>query len=182
MTMGVRRSSTVFVFCGVAAAVMAAATTGTARADPQFPDFATFNAVDIHNYVTDPNGNVVSFSTPDGLNCNFDTTLMMKDETTNQSLNCLGTFPGVDRKPPQDNWCESNYVTAGGSFTYRFSTDQVSCDHPPSRPGKLLPVGSKISAGNVTCAVASGSLTACLDLRGGQRHGFVLQPSGSGAF
>ena len=105
----------------------------------------------------------------------------MQDATTNQGLYCRGNFPGIYFAPPNNGWCEDKYVKNNNAFVYRFASSQVWCDSPDP-PAKPLPSGSKIASGNITCVVGDGRLTACLDTRAGQRHGFVLQPSGSSAF
>jgi hypothetical protein len=167
-------STGLFAACG-------ATSVAVARAEPAFPDFDNFTAVSpaAYDHTSGPrarNEPYLEFVTPDGLRCRFNTAAGVHDETTNQDLDCEGPIPGLTPEP-QANCGDYSGVGSRGGLVYSF---RRICDH--SATGTLLPAGSKISAGNITCVVGSGSLTACQDSRLGQRHGFVLQSSGSAAF
>lgn len=162
----------------VAAVLALCGESGTAAADPGFPDLDAFTVVPTapYEYRAPTTGfTTIEFSTPDGVNCRFNVT--RRDETSTQELSCRGRFPD-DASAQSNDYCAD--VGSGSSFVYRIHHQPNECVTSPR--GVLLPAGSKISAGDITCAVGAGSLTACLDTRAGQRHGFVLQPSGSTAF
>lgn len=159
-----------------------------APADPDFPDLGRFMAVDTGPFETastDGKWVKIDFSTPDGMTCHFDGAASMKDETTSQELNCSGQLPDVTyRTTPQMN-CQRTDVRARGGLVYYI--DEPEAYYEPEgvdclRQVRVLSPGQKLSSGNITCVVGEGALTACLDARAGQRHGFVLQPSGSRAF
>ena len=167
-----------------AAACIGIATCGTAAADPTFPDLNSFSAVDPGPYQVYGRGTTsLVFDTPDGLSCGFGSARDMDDPDGDQHLSCTGKFPArPSPAPPQNGQCALELINDAHGLIYHFSSSYLwaPCDAGPSvRP---LGVGQKISSGNITCAVGAGDLTACLDTRAGQRHGFVLQPSGSVGF
>lgn len=154
-----------------------------AWAAPDIPDLDSFTAVDLapyRHYLNPRAGEFIDFSTPDGLSCQFRLSSSTTDDTDSQGLNCRGAIPGVEPATSTTTMCPFTDVRATGGLIYHFSPYFGACDEKPV--GALLPAGSKISDGNITCAVGAGELTVCSDVRVGQRHGFVLRPSGSTAF
>jgi hypothetical protein len=167
-----------------AAWCLAVAVAATAHADPAFPDLDSFRLVDKGPYLAHGRGTFsVIFYTPDGLTCSFGEPVD-SDPGTDQNLSCWGNIaPGTPLVPERGNQCLLGRVDDARGLIYHLQPQSLygSCDQPQTGP-QVLPAGNKISWGNITCAVGAGSVTACLDTRLGQRHGFVLQPSGSTAF
>jgi hypothetical protein len=148
---------------------------------PGFPDLSGF--ADVTSSYRTPGGHGppgVNFSTADGVNCGFGVPAQVTPDS--QFVQCFGTLPGIQNLP----------ITSG-------SSTQGDCDlgeaqvgesgvigHYKGRcpaPGgnRILNPGQKVFYGNITCGVAPGGVTACLDTANGE-HGFVLQPSGSWTF
>ncbi|ODR06913.1 hypothetical protein BHQ15_12155 [Mycolicibacillus koreensis] len=150
-----------------------------ANADPAA---GTDSAVDPYLRHTPDGSAIIEFSTPDGVRCNFHPASSLPDATSSQVLVCRGEFPGVVTDPTASELCVKDEVRAFNSLTYRFASDffYSACDEEPAGP--LLPVGATVSDGNISCAVSPGDVTACVDTRLGEQHGFILQPSGSTAF
>jgi hypothetical protein len=174
-------------FLSATAAAWCAATTlcATAHADPDFPDLNNFSPVDIAPYQASQRGTpYISFSTPDGLSCSFAAYSDKNDPNIDQGLSCTGNLQPGSTLPKDHNWCMAGRVaTEQSGLIYHLKSAAVGIQCGDSGQGRrLLEVGSKISLGNITCAVGAGDLTACLDTRVGQRHGFVVQPAGSTAF
>lgn len=175
----------------LAAAACAVTTPAIAAAEPAFPDLDTFSPVDVTSYEVEygkGRGPVIHFATPDGLACEFNSLKDRADPTANQYLNCYGTIPGIATPAPVDDAppgsCVYTMVSSGSELRYDYARRSTSeCGYNARAEGlPLLEAGSKLASGNIVCAVGADSLTACLDTRLGQRHGFVLKPSGSNAF
>ncbi|HEU0190950.1 MAG TPA: hypothetical protein VFR17_06730 [Mycobacterium sp.] len=161
---------------------------------PGFPNLATFVPVPAEGYfvlLQAGSSRLLNFSTPDDVVCSF---YAGEEQMPGQSqgINCDGNMPGmlnapfsgggVGRLHPSE--CVLGAVRSAGP-AYRLERNTYGdCDgRQPKLPntGKLLDIGQKVSYQNVTCAVGTEHLLACLDATSGE-HGFVLQPSGSTAF
>lgn len=184
------RLSRFLIGCGaLAVTVSSLGTAPEARAD--FPNLDGFTAVPPENYfVTTERASVrsIHFSTPDGIGCMFRASENITP-TSRQRLTCDGNVPGI----PADAQAAPNVPGIGGPIgcpigtvaqkgdgPFEISRGSWSCGTKPDAPE--LGVGQKITYGNVTCAVGDGNVTACEVAMGDQKHGFVLQPSGSTAF
>ncbi|BBY33406.1 hypothetical protein [Mycolicibacter minnesotensis] len=158
-----------------------------AQAQPAgFPNFDDFAAVPVDNYIsTGPKGpgRWVNFSTPYNVACQFDA--IAPPAGTTQAIMCDGDMPGLANAPlgsgaPVPGGCVIGTVRSQGAAGLRLNRESTDCGRQFSN-GAFLGVGQKLAYGNVTCAVGSDQLVACLDTSLGQ-HGFVLSPSGSTAF
>jgi hypothetical protein len=146
-----------------------------------FPDFGSFAAAPVDNYIgTGPKGpkRFVTFSTPYNISCNFIATIDPVPAGSSQGTICEGEIPGVASGPPA---CAEGKVGDAGATGFRFEREPSSCPIGTFNDGTLLNAGQKVSYQNVTCAVGGDGLVACLDTSLGQ-HGFVVKPSGNAAF
>jgi hypothetical protein len=148
-----------------AGVVLTAPAAGAQSGD--FPDLGRFSSVDPAAYVRPfsyaerwANG-YLFFQTPGGISC-----------AVGASTWCTGPLPAVAVPP---GGCGSVDFDNRG---FQIRTTPQACV-PSSDP--LLNPGEKLTNAtyDTTCAVSS-SLLACITA--GNRHGFVLQPSGSWAF
>jgi hypothetical protein len=164
----------------VSVVVAGAAVAPAASAQPPgFPDINNFADVTSSYMIPGGRGDPgVLFSTPDGLSCGFAAPQSVTAD--NPPAHCDGFLPGVSGLPVAND-------QAGDCDIGRATTDppeiwhhRSSCN-PPSAGNKILNPGQKVTYGHITCGVAPGGVTACLDTANGE-HGFVLQPSGSSAF
>ncbi|MBA0048120.1 hypothetical protein MLB1_17585 [Mycobacteroides sp. LB1] len=178
---------------------------GVARAD-NFPDLNGFTAVAPDAYfVTNENSSVrsIHFTTPDGIGCMFRASQNISPNSR-QRLSCDGAVPGIPGDAqnvpnvpgvggasanvpglggvnlPGIGTCPMGTVAQKGDGAFEISKGAWTCGTRPEAP--VLNVGQKLTYGNVTCAVGGGGLTACQVSMGDQKHGFVLQPSGSTSF
>jgi hypothetical protein len=179
------RISAVTTRVGAALAVWVAAansgSTGVAAAEPDFPDLNDFTAVAADAYTHEVGkGRIptVEFVTAPGVYCTFYAAVVMPDPTSNQYLRCSGIRDTT--VAPDNGMCEFLQVTNNNGMIYSFLHTGGPCDEKSSVPTLLA--GQKISNGNITCAAGADELTACLDTRVGQQHGFVLRPTGNIAF
>lgn len=186
---GARRLRPVAVIVGVAAAV------GLPVAHaypPEFPDLETFTAVDAgpfthsYDYGRGGKGTSVSFGTPDGLHCNWQ---QSSDVTKHPEINCIGNVPGVpayvrDRDEPGCTEVRFRGDWVGGADTYGFLHSYASSGSCPeadtAQTSTVLKAGQKLTSSNITCAVAHGNVTACIDPV--VNRGFMLSPAGSWTF
>lgn len=163
--------TTAVILAGAAVAPLASAQ------PPGFPDLSGFTDVTADFAGNQRGETVVGFS-PDGLiNCGFDS----------QRVTCAGPMPGLQGMPIANGNTQGNCdegsatagVPAGGGGQIRHNKFNGQC--PDESDVKILKPGQKVSYGNITCGVAPGGVTACIDTFSGE-HGFVLQPSGSWSF
>jgi hypothetical protein len=148
---------------------------------PGFPDLNAFTAVDPESHIVHylRGGSAVTFATPDGVQCNWPD---LQDPNAHTDVRCSGNIPGIPAFVPNDesSGCPTVSQAGGlvdGTLLYVFSRHGGwACPPFPSS----LNVGEKISSANITCAVAQGNVTACVDQM--VNHGFVLRPSGSWVF
>lgn len=174
----------------VGAAIAWSAPRAAAVPPPGFPDLDGFTAVSPDGYVTTSGATArISFSAPYALVCDFYGGPAPAPRPS-QDIKCKGDMPGMDdvtfagggRSRPGD--CVVGSVDFKGPGYQLSRMSYGGCEgNPPALPsaGKLLAAGQKLSYLNVTCAVGSDELVACLDSTSGD-HGFVLQHSGSWAF
>ena len=202
----VKLVSSVAGVCAVLGLGLLSGGVGVAHADPAFPDLNGFAAVAPDGFfVTNENSSVrsIHFSTPDGIGCMFRASANITP-TSRQRLSCDGAVPGIpgdaQNAPnvpgvggasanvpglggvniPGVGTCPMGTVAQKGDGAFEISKGAWSCGTKPEAP--VLNVGQKLTYGNVTCAVGAGSMTACQVTMGDQKHGFVLQPSGSTSF
>ncbi len=176
----------------LAAAITALAPPVAAQPPPGFPNLDGFTAVPADGYVTapQPGGSPrISFSTPSALVCDFYGGAAPPPQPS-QDIKCTGDMPGMDDLPfpgaarlrPGD--CVVGVASFKGPGYELARMSYGGCDgNPAALPsgGKVLGAGQKVSYLNVTCAVGTDNLLACLDTTSGE-HGFVVQRSGSWSF
>lgn len=158
---------------------------------PGFPNLDTFTAVPADGYqVPGPPGSPprVSFSAGSALVCDFYGGPPPAPQPS-QDIKCKGDMLGMDDVPfpggrPRPGDCVVGSVDFKGPGYQLSRMSYGGCDgNPPPLPsgGKALASGQKLTYLNVTCAVGTDNLVACLDTTSGD-HGFVVQRSGSWAF
>lgn len=159
--------------------VIACALCPTATAQPPgFPDLSGY--ADVTQDFTSSNGRekVVTFAPADGVQCGFG--MPAELAPGRQAVNCYGTLPGLQNIPiggSANGDCDLGTVRTGPSSILHY---RGRCSGPTG--AKVLQLGQKVSYGYITCGVAPGGITACLDTTDGQDHGFVLDPAGSWTF
>jgi hypothetical protein len=91
---------------------------------------------------------------------------------------CNGNIRGVPDSVPGTG-CVSvrkpDPATGDAPYVFERSGHECTLSRRP-----LMDVGRKLSGKNGTCAVGDDGLVACIDAD--NKHGFVLQPSGSWTF
>ncbi|HME17816.1 MAG TPA: hypothetical protein VKG83_20625 [Mycobacterium sp.] len=168
----------------IAATVIAAVSLVTPKASalpPGFPDPNAFTAVDAASHIVHypRSGAAVIIATPDGVQCSWG---VPGGPDSHTDVRCSGNIPGIPVSVPDDGRAGcATLGKSGGSMgaTYLYVFDRRGGSTCPPFPATLT-VGQKISATNITCVVAAGNVTACIDPI--VNHGFVLQPSGSWVF
>lgn len=153
-----------------------------------FPDFDDFTVVPADSYITTgPKGpgRWVSFATPYNVACQFDAPADGVAAGSSQAVSCDGDMPGLANAPLASGatvpgGCVIGTVRSQGAAGLRLNRESTGCGRQFST-GAFLGVGQKVSYRNVTCAVGTDQLVACLDTSLGH-HGFVLRPAGSSAF
>lgn len=176
----------------IAAAVMTIGIPAAHAYPPGFPDLDKFMAVDAgpfthsYDYGRGGKGSTVSFGTPDGVYCNWQ---QSNDVVKHPEINCIGNVPGVpshvvDRDEPGCTEVRFQGDWVGGADTYGFLHSYASSGSCPkadvARPSTVLKPGQKLTSSNITCAVAEGNVTACIDPV--VNRGFMLTPAGSWTF
>ncbi|MEN4479069.1 hypothetical protein [Mycolicibacterium cosmeticum] len=158
-----------------AAAIFGGLQGAEARADtPAFPDFTTFMPVNPTEYTIDTTtpgipSNMVVFSTPDGISCNF----------VIEQAQCTGNnFPGVPpvATDPAKGLNGANWI---GTLTRLKKTGNPISTNGTFRdqPIKTLPPFHSITFNGMICGVDDARTTACKDPQG---RGFILSPTWSG--
>ena len=149
----------------------------------EIPDFSGYASVDWQQFASDGspgNGYLVRFSTPDGTTrCSI---------LNGLTASCVGNIAGMPESAPDYSRDKDTFggndsgscagVLFGGDSQYSFRRNGGGC--PPSADTKTLQAGQKLVKYQITCAVADGNLTACINTA--TNHGFVLRPSGSWTF
>jgi hypothetical protein len=139
----------------------------TAAPPANFPDLNAFTAVDPN----DPKRTYDLFVSPEQISCSLDA------GPQKNSIVCSGNLRGLP-----------DSVTGTGCPGIRRAGDSTDAPYAFERSGpecvssRFMPLaaGRKMVGKNGTCAVGEGGLVACIDAD--NKHGFVLQPSGSWAF
>ena len=141
----------------------------SASPPPNFPDLGAFTAVDPGDY--DDLGATKFLSPNEEVNC-------LLDRGPHESVICLG-FPGVPTSIAGSG-CPTvrKADESGGDVPYAITRSGSGC--VTARSVKPMSAGRKLVGKNATCVVGKDQLVACIDAD--NRHGFVLQPSGSWAF
>jgi hypothetical protein len=131
-----------------------------------FPDLSAFTAVDPQDYHVSG----TSFVSPNQIDC-------VLDFGPHAVTVCSGAIPGMPASTQGDcAWVhKADPATADAPYVLEHSDD--ACGSSRATP---MESGKKLIAKNGTCAVGDGGLVACIDAD--NKHGFVLQPSGSWAF
>jgi hypothetical protein len=164
-----------------AIAVTAIATPKASALPPGFPDLNAFTAVDAKSHIVryQRGGADISFATPDGVQCSW---AALQDPNAHTDVRCFGHIPGIPAFVPDNGGSGCATVAQSGGLAdstmlYVFTRGGgYACPAVPTS----LRVGEKISSSNITCVVAAGNVTACVDQM--INHGFVLRPSGSWVF
>jgi hypothetical protein len=154
----------------VAAAVCACTSPAPVKAEPPqgFPDLNEFTAVDPAKYRVGGR----AFASPKQISC-------VLDHGPQKSIVCSGNnIKGMPENVPGSG-CPIVHKLDETTSDTPYSFELVEPDCASSR---FVPIsaGQKLSGDNGTCAVGEDSLVACIDAD--NKHGFVLQPSGSWTF
>lgn len=138
----------------------------TAAPPSNFPELSAFTPVDPQDYHVSG----TSFVSPNQIDC-------VLDFGPHAVTVCSGAIPGMP-------------ASAQGGCAWAHKADPAAADAPYVLEGsgdacatslaKPMQPGKKLVAKTGTCAVGDGGLVACIDAD--NKHGFVLQPSGSWAF
>jgi len=139
----------------------------TAQPPPGFPDVRDYAAVSADV----PESTLPSFRTPEQISC-------VVDFGDRSSIVCSGNLRGLPESLG-GNGCPSvrKADTSAGDAPYVFERDGPDCASSRAMP---LSAGQKVVGKNGTCVIGDNKMIACIDA--GNRHGFVLQPSGSWTF
>jgi len=139
----------------------------TASPPPNFPDLKAFEDVN----PADPKLTGTNFVSPNQIGC-------VVDLPPHHVTVCTGNIPGLPESVPGTGCGEVRKADqATADAPYVFQRDIGACTTSRAMP---LAAGMKLTAKNATCAVGKNDLVACIDAD--NKHGFVLQPSGSWAF
>jgi hypothetical protein len=134
---------------------------------PGFPDLNTFAAVDPEDYHVSG----TSFVSPDQIDC-------VLDFGPHAATACNGVIPGVPTSVPGSGCISVRKADpADADAPYVFQRSGRECASSRAIP---IGAGKKLSGKNGTCAVGGDGLVACIDAD--NKHGFVLQRSGSWVF
>lgn len=147
---------------------------------PEFPDLNAFTPVDPAPYTASARGGGETFfKTPDGIQCDLPNPYPWRPGE-HLSAGCSGPLPGrpAGAAAGPDGCTEVSTPTGMPTDLGPYSFQKSGfC---PVLTSKLLAPGQKITAGDITCVVGGGRLTACIDPV--LHRGFVLEPSGSWTF
>jgi len=137
----------------------------TAVPPANFPDLSAFTPVDPQDYHVSG----TSFVSPNQIDC-------VLDFGPHAVTVCSGVIPGVPASQGGCAWAHKADPAATDA-PYVLEDSDDACATSLARP---IQPGKKLVTTNGTCAVGDGGLVACIDAD--NKHGFVLQPSGSWAF
>lgn len=171
------RSGRVVTTAFAVAAILSCSSNVASAEPPGFPDLGAFAEVSTDSYIVMGSRGMksINFSTSEGVNCGF--SAPPNPNGNNQLISCDGPLPGLQDIPIEGSG--SGQCDVGTVNTLAIAHYKGACDSRPNR--KILNPGQKVSYGNVTCAVGSDKLIACIE-RVGAGRGFVLQSSGSFVF
>lgn len=154
--------------------------TGTAHSEPshQFPDLDTFSSVDAKTFFAPQRG---------GPSYQFTTTAGVKCRVTLGGVGCWGNIPAIPESVPPGEGDGCGLVGTDLDINlhtspYTFSRSDGQC--PPFDDHRQLKVGEKttlymMTPASITCAAGPDNMLACIDT---DKHGFVIEPSGSWTF
>lgn len=147
------------------------ACTSPAPSTPQppqgFPDLDAFSAVDPDDFRVGGR----SFVDPGLVDC-------VLDFGPHRVTVCSGDIPGFPASVSGDGCAAVRKADQSvADAPYVFQRSQRQCGSARSMP---MSPGHKLVGENGTCAVGDDGLVACIDAD--NKHGFVLQPSGSWTF
>jgi hypothetical protein len=131
-----------------------------------FPDLSAFTAVDPN----DPKLTSTSFVSPQQISC-------VLDRGAQKSIVCSGNLRGLPDSVPGTGCPAVRKASDSTDTPYAFERSGPECVSSRAMP---LGAGRKFVGKNGTCAVGDGGLVACIDAD--NKHGFVLDPSGSWVF
>jgi hypothetical protein len=134
---------------------------------PGFPDMNSFTSADPSDYTLGG----AAFMTPQQVSC-------VLDAEPSSMIVCSGNIRGLPSSLTGTG-CPRVSKPDGAASDTAYAL--VRTDHPCAS-SRFVPIGAgqKLTAGNGTCAVGDNGLVACID--NDNKHGFVLQPSGSWTF
>ena len=163
----------------LATASITVAMPATHAAPDGFPDLSAFTPVDPKPYISRNGGGMsaIVFQTDNDIACSW---YASSDPSLHTTMHCDGHIPGLPTDTTTGGGCPGVSVprmTPGAP--YELASHGFPC--PPFRADlAILHPGQRITETNITCAVGTDNMLACIDYD--QNHGFVLQPSGSFAF
>jgi hypothetical protein len=132
-----------------------------------FPDLNAFTAIDTN----DPKRTYDLFVTPEQISCSLDA------GPQKNSIECSGSLLRLPDSVTGTGCPTVRKVGDSTDVPYAFERSEPECGSSRYMP---VAAGRKMVGKNGTCAVGKGGLVACIDAD--NKHGFVLQPSGSWAF
>lgn len=146
----------------------ACSTTPDAPARPaNFPDLSAFTEETSANFTESGPG----FTAPNEVSC-------VLDFGPHEITVCNGSIPGVPSSAPGSGCVlvhKADPATSNAPYVFQRSGAECASSRRPH-----IAVGRKLTTKNSTCAIGDGGLVACIDAD--NKHGFVLQPSGSWVF
>ena len=134
-----------------------------------FPDLGASTAVDPGDY--DDLGATKFLSPNEQVNC-------LLDRGPHQSVICLGFQGARDSVAGAGCAMVRKADESNGDGPYAITRSGSGC--VTARSVRPMNAGRKLVGKNATCVVGKDQLVACIDAS--NRHGFVLQPSGSWTF
>jgi len=132
-----------------------------------FPDLSSFTEETSANFTQSGPG----FTAPNEVSC-------VLDFGPHEITVCNGDIPGVPSSVPGSGCVlvhKADPATTNAPYVFQHSGAACASSRRPH-----ISAGRKLTTKNSTCAIGDGGLIACIDAD--NKHGFVLQPSGSWAF
>jgi hypothetical protein len=148
--------------------LVACSTAPKALAPPaNFPDLSAFTEETSANFTQSGTG----FTAPNEVSC-------VLDFGPHEITVCNGSVPGVPDSVPGSGCVlvhKADPATSNAPYVFQRSGADCASSRRPH-----ITAGRKLTTKNSTCAIGDGGLIACIDAD--NKHGFVLQSSGSWAF
>jgi hypothetical protein len=139
----------------------------TAAPPANFPDLSTFTEETSADFTQSGPG----FTAPNEVSC-------VLDFGPHEVTVCNGSIPNVPASV-SGNGCvlvhKADPAISDAPYVFQRSGADCASSRRPH-----IATGRKLTTKNSTCAIGDGGLIACIDAD--NKHGFVLQPSGSWAF
>ena len=132
-----------------------------------FPDLSAFTEETSANFTQSGTG----FTAPNEVSC-------VLDFGPHEITVCNGNIPGVPSSVPGSGCVlvhKADPATSNAPYVFQRSGTECASSRRPH-----ITTGRKLTTKNSTCAIGDAGLIACIDAD--NKHGFVLQPSGSWAF